>query len=453
VKLLISAYGCEPNRGSEYAVGWNWATEAHRLGHEVCVLVSPVHRDAIAAAVREDVALKEIRWVFPEPHYWSPKWSPKWWRTYYLLWQKAALRVGRGLHHEIGFDVVHHLTWGGVRAATFLGSLGPPLIIGPTGGGETSPRSLRDEFRFRDRILEVTRDLSNSTININPLIRSGIAAAAVIFVKTADTRALFIGSVRQKTVLFIELGIQKEQLSLPRMPRQTPPTFLYAGRLLYWKGVHIAVQAFAHLSKRMPQARFTIVGSGPEEARLKSDILAYDLKERVDFISWLPQSRLFELYESHDLLLFPSLHDSSGGVVLEALARGMPVICLDLGGPKEIVTPNSGVIVKTSGLNTAQLASHMADEICNLFASPTTLATLSAGAVARAHEFLFPERVAQFYRKAWKIIEERGGSGSKAAKSRDNMSLRENSHGSQFRRFNSRLGGENSRLGGPRNWL
>ena len=35
VKLLISAYACAPNRGSDYAVGWNWATEAHRLGHEI----------------------------------------------------------------------------------------------------------------------------------------------------------------------------------------------------------------------------------------------------------------------------------------------------------------------------------------------------------------------------------------------------------------------------------
>jgi glycosyltransferase involved in cell wall biosynthesis len=403
MKLLISAYGCEPNRGSEYAVGWNWTIEAHRLGHEVCVLAHPIHRDAIAAAVREDAALNEIRWVFPEPDYWSPKW----WRSYYLLWQKAALRAARALHREVGFDVVHHLTWGGVRAATFLGSLGPPLILGPIGGGETSPRSLRDEFRFRDKILEATRDLSNSTININPLVRDGMGAASVIFVKTADTRDLFVGSMRQKTVLFIELGIQREQLSLPRMPRQTPPRFLYAGRLVYWKGAHIAVQAFAHLSKRMPQARFTIVGSGPEEARLKADILAYNLKERVDFISWLPQSRLFALYDSHDLLLFPSLHDSSGGVVLEALARGMPVVCLDLGGPKEIVTSNSGVIIKTAGLNTAQLAARMADEICNLLACPTTLARLSSGAIARAHDFLLPERVAEFYRQALGFIENR----------------------------------------------
>jgi glycosyltransferase involved in cell wall biosynthesis len=401
MKLLISAYGCEPNRGSEYAIGWNWTTEAHRLGHEVCVLVCPVHRDAIAAAVREDAALKEIRWVFPEPDYWSPNW----WRTYYLLWQKAALRAARALHREVGFDFVHHLTWGGVRAATFLGSLGPPLIIGPIGGGETSPAMLRDGFPLKGRILEALRDVSNSTININPLVRGGMGAAAVIFVKTADTGDLFVGSMRQKTVLFIELGIQKEQLCLPRMSRQTPPRFLYAGRLVYWKGAHIAVQALAHLSKRMPQARFTIVGSGPEEARLKADILAYDLKDRVDFIRWLPQSGLFQLYDSHDLMLFPSLHDRSGGVVLEALARGMPVVCLDLGGPKEIMTPNSGMIVKTAGLNTAQLASRMPDEICNLFASPTTLATLSAGAVARAHDFLFPDRVAQFYREACKFIE------------------------------------------------
>jgi glycosyltransferase involved in cell wall biosynthesis len=50
---------------------------------------------------------------------------------------------------------------------------------------------------------------------------------------------------------------------------------------------------------------------------------------------------------SHDFLLFPSLHDSGGFVVLEALCHGMPVLCLDLGGPKEIVSLDSGLIIKT----------------------------------------------------------------------------------------------------------
>ena len=96
-------------------------------------------------------------------------------------------------------------------------------------------------------------------------------------------------------------------------------------------------------------------------------------------------------------------------VVLEAMSRGLPVVCLDLGGPKDTVTPNSGVIIKTAGLNTAQVASRIAAELTDLIASPTRLAALSAGAISRANEFLLPNRVAQFYREAWKFIEDRGG--------------------------------------------
>jgi glycosyltransferase involved in cell wall biosynthesis len=291
-----------------------------------------------------------------------------------------------------------------------LGSLGPPLIIGPIGGGETSPSSLRDGFHFRGKTLETLRDLSNSTISINPLVRDGLANAAVIFVKTSDSLNLLSRAIRKKTVVFMELAVQTPQIGSSRMPRQTPARLLYAGRLLYWKGVHIAIQAFAMLLKKIPNARFTIVGNGPEEARLKADALARKIKDSVDFISWLPQNNLFELYESHDLLLFPSLHDSSGGVVLEALCHGMPVVCLDLGGPKDIVTPKAGVVIKTTGLNTTQVASNIANEVYNVLESPTTLTQLSSGAISRASEFILPNRVARFYQEALRFIEGDGTS-------------------------------------------
>jgi glycosyltransferase involved in cell wall biosynthesis len=407
MKLLISTYACAPNHGSEHGVGWNWTTEAHRLGHEVWSLTSPVHRDAIEIAARDDAVVRGIHWIFPELKYWplEPAREPTWERTYNLLWQRAALRAARELQHKIGFDAIHHLTWGGVRAPTFLGSLGPPLIVGPIGGGETSPSSLRDGFHFRGKVLETVRDFSNSTIGINPLMRNGIGNAAVIFAKTADTRNLLSAAVREKTIVFIELGIHKAQLRLPRAPRQTPPRLLYAGRLLYWKGVHIAIQAFAKLVRIIPDARFTIVGSGPEEARLKADTQRLKIENNIDFIPWVPQNDLVELYDSHDLLLFPSLHDSSGGVVLEALCRGMPVVCLDLGGPKDIVTPNSGVIIKTTTLNTTQVASSIANEIYKVLESPATLRQLSSGAISRASEFILSKRVARFYQQAQTFIE------------------------------------------------
>jgi glycosyltransferase involved in cell wall biosynthesis len=214
--------------------------------------------------------------------------------------------------------------------------------------------------------------------------------------------------MRKKTVVFMELAVQTSQIASSRTPRQTPARLLYAGRLLYWKGVHIAIEAFAMLLKKIPNARFTIVGSGPEEARLKADAVARKINDSVDFISWLPQKNLFELYDSHDLLLFPSLHDSSGGVVLEALCHGMPVVCLDLGGPKDIVTSKAGVVIKTTGLNTTQVASNIANEMYNVLQSPTTLAQLSSGAISRASDFILTSRVARFYQEALRYIEDDG---------------------------------------------
>jgi glycosyltransferase involved in cell wall biosynthesis len=107
-----------------------------------------------------------------------------------------------------------------------------------------------------------------------------------------------------------------------------------------------------------------------EEARLKADTVIWKIKDNVDFMSWLPQRKLFELYDSHDLLPFPSLHDSGGFVVLEALCHGMPVVCPDLGGPKEIVMPEPGLIIKTDGRNTTQVASSIANELYNVLQSP-----------------------------------------------------------------------------------
>ena len=76
------------------------------------------------------------------------------------------------------------------------------------------------------------------------------------------------------------------------------------------------------LVERLPDVRLTIVGNGPEEERLKAAVALRNLTGNVEFISWMPQEKFLRLYDSHDLFLFPSLHDSTGWVVLEALCRG-----------------------------------------------------------------------------------------------------------------------------------
>ena len=101
MKLLISAYACAPNRGSEHSCGWNWTSEVTRLGHEATVLASPAHRTAILAATQQDPALQRIRWLFPEVASWPLQQGkePGWERTYNLLWQREAL--GSHRHYTV----------------------------------------------------------------------------------------------------------------------------------------------------------------------------------------------------------------------------------------------------------------------------------------------------------------------------------------------------------------
>jgi glycosyltransferase involved in cell wall biosynthesis len=402
MKLLISAYACAPNRGSENACGWNFTSEVARLGYDATILVSSAHRTAILAATRQEPALQRIRWFFPEVPSWPLQQGkePLWERTYNLLWQREALRAARRLHREQPFDLVHHLTWGGVRAPTFLGALGPPLIIGPIGGGETSPGKLRDRFSGRGRVLEQMRDFSNATIEFNPIVRQGLRKAGVIFARTPATRNLLGPKLRAKTYLGMEMGVTPAQIGAPRPIRQMPRRLLYAGRLLYWKGVHIAIEAMSRLVGSMPDTHLTIVGNGPEESRLKSEVAQRNLKANITFVSWIPQEELSQLYDTHDVFVFPSLHDSGGWVVLESLCKGLPVACLNLGGPNEIVTPRSGVIIDTTGQDTSGVAARLAREMQVLLADPERLAALSVGAIARAGDFLLRKQVERLYARA-----------------------------------------------------
>ena len=406
MNLLVSAYACAPHLGSEYGVGWTWVTGARRLGHKVWALASPVYRELILDTCASDPELVDIDWTFPEVPGWAlrPGLEPRHERTYNLLWQIQAMRHGAAIVNRERIDAIHHASWAGIRAPSFLGGLGPPLIMGPIGGGETSPPGLRDLIGVRARALEFLRDLSNRTITINPIVRPALKQAAALFVATPETDRLFKGRLSAKTKVF-------SQLSLPHLPtprcrgsRTGAPTFIFAGRLLYWKGVHIALRAFSRVLTHYPTARFTVVGDGPERKRLRKEADALGIEGQVEFLSRIPQRSLFELYDRHDFMLFPSLHDSGGMAALEAMALGLPVVCLDLGGPGLLVNAASGLVIATARRGTDEVAKAMAEAILEALEQHGRLQALSASAIQRAAEFAAERRVRALYGEIAKVI-------------------------------------------------
>jgi glycosyltransferase involved in cell wall biosynthesis len=111
----------------------------------------------------------------------------------------------------------------------------------------------------------------------------------------------------------------------------------------------------------------------------------------------VPRGELSAIYDAHDVFLQPSLRDSGGMALLEALAAGLPVICLAVGGPKEIVNSRCGVVTAVHGRSQPEIENDLAAAVCELARDRERLGMLSQGAVERAKSFRWRDLVARVY--------------------------------------------------------
>ena len=392
-RILLSAYACEPCRGSEPGVGWNWAIELAQLGHRVTVLTRSDNRASIDQAEGETPPhLSFLYYDLPLRAQWIRR-LPGGKPLYYVLWQWLAVRFLRQTLPQLPFDIVQHVTYVSARFPSFMGSLGIPFIFGPVSGGEAVPACLRYSFSLSQQLRERLRDLSNRLIALDPLMRRTFRQASRILV-TPDTLALIPKRWHHKCETRLAIGLTRHDLEAcqRRRRRATPPfRLLYVGRLLEWKGLGIALRAINRLKRSHPDVVFTIIGDGPARSRLMQLSLDPGVLHGVRWTGWLPRSDVEAQYGAADLLLFPSLRDSGGSVVLEAIAHGLPVICTDLGGPGVIVDETCGRVVPTHQLSSAQVACEMSEALGEILSTPSLLASLSAGARVRARQFAFQD--------------------------------------------------------------
>jgi glycosyltransferase involved in cell wall biosynthesis len=399
MKVLLSAYACEPGRGSEPGIGWNWANEIARLGHDVHVITRASNRKTIEA------------WPGPLPaglsfHYYDLRPWLRFWKRgnrgltlYYWLWQAAAARFARDLHAAERFDLVHHLTFGSIKLPTFMHSLGVPLVLGPIGGGETAPISLRKGYSLRGHVSDALRDMSRSLARHNPFIFAMLWRATVIVLAT-PANLDFVPADRRERVRYLPaVGAPPTDRRAPRSCSSSTGEIriLYVGRFLHWKGLHLALHAADVLRRRGVQFCFTLVGHGPEKDHLQRMARRLGLESFVDWRQWLPQAELAELYRDHDIFLFPSLHDSGGSVVLEAAAHGLPTVCLDLGGPAMLVTADTGMKVPVTGASASEVSESIADAIARISRDPAMLDQLRENALAHARRESWAQLVGGFY--------------------------------------------------------
>jgi glycosyltransferase involved in cell wall biosynthesis len=116
---------------------------------------------------------------------------------------------------------------------------------------------------------------------------------------------------------------------------------LTVGRLLNWKAVDILIDVFAKIQD--PSIHLDIVGDGPELMTLKNQ--ANGLKN-ITFHGWVEHSTIHKTYDQADIFVLPSVRESGGAVILEAMARGVPAIATKWGGPADYIADGTGILIE-----------------------------------------------------------------------------------------------------------
>jgi glycosyltransferase involved in cell wall biosynthesis len=348
LKILVSAYACRPQEGSEPSIGWNLVRELAKT-HQVWVLTRENNRDAIANELSQ-YPIANLNIVYCDLPQWFQRLNKgqKLVHLHYYLWQVLAYLTARRLHQSIQFEIAHHVTYVRYWSPSLISLLPIPFIWGPVGGGESTPRGFWADLGGRKLIYEFLRESIHRLSELDPLLWITARRSAIAYATTDDTARCLRRLGASNIEVLSQIGMSESELvSLGKVPDPEYPHLISIGRLLQWKGFHLGLQAFAQAN--LPhEVCYWIVGDGPERDRLLHLAQSLNIADRVTFWGKLSRQETLQKLAHCSVLVHPSLHDSGALVCSEAMAAGRPVICLDHGGPALQVTDETGFKIKAN---------------------------------------------------------------------------------------------------------
>jgi glycosyltransferase involved in cell wall biosynthesis len=395
--LLMVLYDCMPAQGSEASLGWMRVMEAARE-FEVHAVVGPESFDFIQRYVQAHRLPASVHF-----HAASEDWLRRGLQRVvrqgargswaYRRWQWLAFLKAQELHRVYDFSLAHHVNLAEFSEPGYIARLGIPYIWGPASGTELLPDEFMAGLSLRDQIAERARQIRIRMSLRSRRVRHAGSKASVVLATNSSARRDFERVFRRPVELLPESGIQAvRRPDLGRFRSQGPLNLLWAADLTRPNGLTLLLEAVANLGHDVDY-HLRIIGTGPLESEWKNLATEMGVRRRCTFLGDVGAAGLTAQLEWGHLFVFTGLHNTPVAPMLEALAHGVPVMCLDHHGAHDIVTPACGIRIAVT--HPGQAVANMASSIRSLAQDRTPLLQLSAGACDRAQNYLWRENTAR----------------------------------------------------------
>jgi exopolysaccharide biosynthesis WecB/TagA/CpsF family protein len=346
VNVLIIGFACSPRLGGEPSNAWNWAWQLSRC-HRVWLLAHPHDRKGIEQflAAHPNPTLS-TQWVgFPrmldDPRL---RRNNLFLAIHYQMWLRVAHKEAIKLHRKVGFDVVHHVSYGTVSAPPPFWRLPVPFVWGPVGGAQHVPSSFHRYFGHLST-REILRSIRVATLPLSLSLHRAARSSALVLATNHETANFLSRAGGRNVRLFLDSGIPSSFISGRSVPtpRDRPFTLLWVGRMERRKALTLALEAFAQ--NQDLNANLLIAGDGEMRTQWEQYARRLHPANKVEFLGHVPWNEMARLYERADAFVFTSLRDSFGTQVLEAMGHGLPILTLDHQGVGTFVPQDAGIKV------------------------------------------------------------------------------------------------------------
>lgn len=347
MNILINAYACAPNWGSEQGMAWHWITELAKI-HNLYVITEGEWKKEI----EEAVALLDVK---DNIHfYYNPVsdkirsmcWNQGDWRFYwyYRKWQKKTLTIARQICSEHRIDIIHQLNMIGFREPGYLWDIyDTHYIWGPVGGMEIVPLKYLSGMPLSKKTKYIVKNMLNHLqIRYSARVCKAIHRADIVIAATQGTYNSFVKLHHIKPVYMNEAGCTISEQHTAHNFNKDQLDILWVGRFLDTKKLDIAIRTIAKV-KDLP-VFLHIVGSGSDTENAMYQQMAdkMGISNNIKWYGKLANKKVQEMMNQMDLFLFTSVLEGTPHVVLEAITNCLPILCIDTCGQGQLVNESIG---------------------------------------------------------------------------------------------------------------
>lgn len=346
MKILYIAFACNPYIGSEAQCGWSWPANMRKYA-EVSVVTRKENQTDIERYMNEkDIHnIKVFYHDIPDCINLYYKYG-KMYMAYYLLWQKTLYKFVKKLHDKYHFDYIHHVTLGDFRSISSVWKLDSKFIFGPVGGAQLTPEALK-VYAKTDYKTERKRSLINSIVTVMPNYKNALNHTYLVLAANLETKETIKKRMKnpERCILLTENGVNQTQIrDLSEKTENKRIVLLWSGRMVNRKGISFLIDVLAKV-KTDKDFVLKLVGDGPEKEKWEVQSRKLKLEDKIEFVGKVPYTEMQRLYSNSDIFVFPSLRETTGTVLFEAMVNGLPVVTFNQNGAALLINDECGIKV------------------------------------------------------------------------------------------------------------